>query len=77
MVHGPQVGIDTGMKSVLKFLVVDFPALVWDVGVHAGDYIDLGVARIVLNNLQVSMVQLQLVSGTGMTEGVSDYLGQP
>ena len=35
-------------------------------GIHAGDHVDLGVARIALGGLQVAVVQLQLIGGTGM-----------
>ncbi len=45
--------------------------------IHAGDHVDLRMARVTLGGLQVAVVQFQLVGGAGMTEGMKDHSGQP
>ena len=40
--------------------------LVQNVRIHAGDHVDLGVSGIALGGLQVAVVELQLIGGTGM-----------
>ena len=56
---------------------VDLAILVQNVGIHAGDHVDLGVSGIALGGLQVAVVQFQLIGGAGMTQGVKDHFGQP
>ena len=46
-------------------------------GIHAGDHVDLSVASIALGGLQVAVVQLQLIGGTGMAQGVKDHFWKP
>lgn len=45
--------------------------------IHAGDHVDLGVARIALGGLQVAVVEFQLIGRAGMAEGVKDYFRKP
>ena len=61
------------VKRALKLLGVDLPILVQNVGIHAGDHVDLSVSSIALSGLQVAVVQLQLIGGAGMAEGVKDH----
>ena len=56
--HRPQVGIGAGVEGVLELLGVHLAVLVQNVGIHAGDHVDLGVARVALGGLQVAVVQL-------------------
>ena len=49
-----------GIEGALKLLGVDLAILVQNVGIHAGDHVDLSVARITLGGLQVAVVELQL-----------------
>ena len=44
--------------------------------IHAGDHVDLCVARIALSGLQVAVVEFQLVGGAGMSERMKDDSGQ-
>ena len=60
----PKIGI--GIEGALKLLGVDLAVLVQDVGIHAGNHVDLRMARVALGGLQVAVVQFQLVGGTGM-----------
>ena len=61
------------VKRTFKLLCVDLPILVQNVGIHAGDHVDLSVSSIALSGLQVAVVQLQLIGGAGMAEGVKDH----
>lgn len=46
--------------------------------IHAGDHVDLGVSGIALGGLQVAVVELLLIGGTGgMAQGVKDHFGKP
>ena len=65
--------IRIGIEGALKLLGVDLPILVQNVGIHAGDHVDLSVSSIALSGLQVAVVQLQLIGGAGMAEGVKDH----
>ena len=65
--------IDLGIESALKLLGVDLAVLVQDVGIHAGNHVDLRMARVALGGLQVAVVQFQLVGGAGMTEGIPHF----
>ena len=67
----PKIGI--GIEGALKLLGVDLAVLVQDVGIHAGNHVDLRMARVALGGLQVAVVQFQLVGGTGMTEGIPHF----
>ena len=55
--HRPQVGIGAGVEGVLELLGVHLAVLVQNVGIHAGDHVDLGVARVALGGLQVAVVE--------------------
>ena len=57
--------IRIGVESRLKALGVDFAILVKNVRVEVRDHIRLGVAGITLSSFDVSVVELQLVGGTG------------
>ena len=70
-----QVGIC--VEGALKLLGVDLAVLVQDMGIHAGNHVNLRMARVALGGLQVAVVQFQLVGGAGMTEGMKDHPGQP
>ena len=67
----PQVGI--GIEGTRKLLGIDFAVLVQNMGIHTGDHVDLSVAGIALGGLQVAVMELQLVGGTGMTERVKNH----
>ena len=47
-------------------LGVDLAVLVQDMGIHAGNHVNLRMARVALGGLQVAVVQFQLVGGAGM-----------
>ena len=69
-----QVGI--GIERGFKLLCVDLPILVKDMRVHTCDHVDLCVSRVALCGFQVAVVELQLLSRTGMTERVKNHLRQ-
>ena len=69
--------IRLGIEGALKLLGVDLAVLVQDMGIHAGNHVNLRMARVALGGLQVAVVQFQLVGGAGMTEGMKDHPGQP
>ena len=56
--HRWQVGIGTGPEGILKLPDTHLPVLAQNVGIHTGDPVDLGIARITLGGLQVAVVQL-------------------
>lgn len=56
--HCPQIRI--GIEGSLKFLGIDLPILVQNVGIDLGDHVDLCVARVALGGLQISVVQFNL-----------------
>ena len=67
----PKIGI--GIEGALKLLGVDLAVLVQNVRIHAGNHVDLRMARVALSGFQVAVVQFQFVGGTGMTEGIPHF----
>lgn len=61
------------VKRTFKLLCIDLAVFIKNVRIHAGNHIDLSVARITLGSLQIAVVELQLIGGTGMAEGVKDH----
>lgn len=55
---GDRTQVRIGIEGTLKLLGVDLAVLVQNVRIHAGDHVDLSVARITLGGLQVAVVQL-------------------
>jgi len=58
--------ISRSVESGLEFLCVDLTVFVQNVSVDVGDHVNLRMAGVTLSSLQVTVVQLQLVSRTGM-----------
>lgn len=67
--------VRVGIEGRLELLRVELSILVENVRVNLGDHIDLRVSGITLRCFQVSVVELQFVSCTGMAEGMEYYPG--
>lgn len=48
------------------------PAFVYDMAVDVCDHIDLGVARVSLDGLDVAAVEVEFIGDTGMPEAVEN-----
>ena len=51
--HRPQIGIGAGVEGALELLGVHLPVLIQDMGIHAGNHVDLRMARVALGGLRV------------------------
>ncbi len=66
-----------GVERSLKFLGVYFPVLIQDMCIYIGDHINLRMAGIPLCRFQVTKASLQLVSCTGVPQGMEHNIRYP
>ena len=59
--HRPQIGIGAGVEGVLELLGVHLPVLIQDMGIRAGNHVDLGVSSIALGGLQVVLCDMAVL----------------
>lgn len=68
--------IRVSVESTFKLLGVDRSVLIQNVCVHFGDHINLSMTGITLSGLQVTVIQFELISGTGVTQRVEYNIGK-
>ena len=68
--------IRVSVESTFKLLGVDLSVLIQNVCVHLGDHINLCMTGITLSGLQVTVIQFELICGTGVTQRVEYNIGK-
>ena len=64
------------VESTFKLLGIDLSILIQNVCVHLGNHVDLSMTGITLSGLQVTVIQFELISGTGVTQRVEYNIGK-